>query len=100
MRMWEQLLLGYLSYLLILAWTTSLPGGKKTIVTAVAVVDAAVIAWLSRRTGFFAIVRDWSPPVQILIAYWLSGLFFRAPMLNVEAWLSAGDRRLFSRLHL
>lgn len=34
------------------------------------------------------------------IGYWLSGAFYRAPMLGVEAWLVRWDRRLFDSLGL
>ncbi len=100
MRITELLLLGYLGYLLLLAWTTRRPSDRRAIVTIIAVGDAAIIWWLSQETGLVAIGRDWSPAVQILIAYWLSGLFFRAPILRVQAWLSGSDQRLFSQFNL
>jgi membrane-associated phospholipid phosphatase len=69
-------------------------------VTVLAILDALWLWWLAGQSGWWSYVRDWQPVVQILIGYWLSGLFFRAPMPRVEAWLSDGDRRLFTQLNL
>jgi membrane-associated phospholipid phosphatase len=100
MRTAEYIVAGYLLYLSMVSWVQPLPGVRRLIVFAVTVFDVTAIWWIARATGVWFVIRDWQPAAQILIAYWLSGLFFRAPMLGVEAWLSRGDRRLFSRLHL
>src|SRR5262245_17888045 len=101
MRTAELIVLAYLVYLVIAAWAMALPARQRTTVTAVALVDSLWLWWLSRQTAFFwLVIRDWQPVVQILIGYWLSGLFFRAPMPRIEAWLSRTDRALFTRFHL
>ena len=101
MRISELIVLAYLAYLLIVAWAMTLPAAQRKTVTAVALADAFWIWWLSRQTGvFWLVIRDWQPVVQILLAYRLSGLFFRAPMPRIEAWLSSTDRALFDRFHL
>jgi hypothetical protein len=100
MRTSELIVLAYLAYLLIAAWAMRLSSRPRLVVTAVALADALWIWWLSRQAGRWTFIRDWQPIVQILIGYWLSGLFFRAPMPRIEAWLSATDRALFTRFHL
>ena len=91
----------YLAYLGVLAWLQPVAPGRRLLVTTVALLDAAWIWGVSQLSGWgWDIVRDWQPPLQILICYWLSGAFFRAPMTGVEAWLASGDRWLFERLGL
>jgi membrane-associated phospholipid phosphatase len=88
----------YLVYLGVLAWLQPLPPRRRLFVTSVTLLDAAWIWAVSHLPGpAWQVVRDWQPPLQILIGYWLSGAFFRAPMPGVEAWLASGDRRLFDR---
>jgi membrane-associated phospholipid phosphatase len=99
MRISELIIVGYLAYLAVLAWIMPLPAARRRLVTAVAVVDIALIWWVSQAesaTGLF--VRDWLPAIQILLAYWLSGAFFLRPMTTIEAWLASWDRRLFETL--
>lgn len=94
-------MLFYLAYLVVVAWMVRLPWRQRRLVTTVAAADAAAIWWLSHQHGVLAtLVSDWVPPLQILIAYWLSGAFFRRPMPRVEAWLARGDRWVFDRLAL
>jgi membrane-associated phospholipid phosphatase len=97
MRTSEAIVLFYLIYLVAAAWGLRLPMGPRLRVTVAAAVDAGIIWWLSRQSGPWLLVRDWQPVVQILIGYELSGQFFQAPMLRVEAWLSSWDRWLFER---
>lgn len=101
----EWIALGYLTYLVALAWglswNRSFSARRRALVTLVGVVDAAVIwslAFPFAHVGPAAVVRDWLPAVQILIGYWLSGVFFERPMLGVEAWLARSDAWLFDRL--
>ena len=99
MRTSELFIAGYLAYLTVLAWVMPLPTSRRRLVTAIALVDIAVIWWVAQAgsaPGRF--IRDWSPAVQILLAYWLSGAFFLAPMAKIEAWLAAWDRRFFEEL--
>jgi membrane-associated phospholipid phosphatase len=101
MRASEIIVLAYLIYLLIAAWALRLPAGRRRTVTAVVAADAVAMWWLAGQAGVaWTVVRDCQPVVQILIGYWLSGLFFQAPMPRMEAWLSSGDRWLFGRMGL
>ena len=77
----------YLAYLAILAWIQPLPARRRVVVSSFALLDAAIILALAYAPGRgWQVVRDWQPPLQILVCYWLSGAFFRAPMLGLEAW--------------
>ena len=95
----EWIVAGYLLYVLGVAWGLRIAAGRRTIVTAVVMADAVVLVGLSfAETGFPRIVRDWTPALQILVAYWLSGAFLRQPMPRAEAALLAADDVLFGRL--
>ena len=88
----------YLAYLVIVAWALPLGIRPRIVVTLVAVADGLAIHWLARQHGdLWTVIADWQPPLQILLGYWLSGLFFRRPMPRVEHWLAAGDRWIFDR---
>jgi len=100
MRANETIVLVYLIYLLTAAWLLRLPRATRIKVTVITTIDAAALWWLASQSGAWMFVRDWQAVLQILIGYWLSGLFFQAPMLRVEAFLSRGDRWLFERLGL
>jgi membrane-associated phospholipid phosphatase len=54
----------------------------------------AVVVALSRAD--LAIARDWSPPLLILVGYYMSGRFFVRPSARLESWLMAWDHRLLS----
>jgi membrane-associated phospholipid phosphatase len=99
MRTSELIVVGYLAYLSVLAWIMPLPASRRRLVTTVALVDIVLIWWVSRaESAAGQFVRDWLPAIQILVAYWLSGAFFLAPMPRIEAWLASWDRRLFDGL--
>lgn len=101
MRASEWIVVGYLLYLVAFAWILRLPSRRRALVTVVGGLDVAVTWWLAGRVSEAAsLARDWVPALQILIGYWLSGAFYRGPMLDVEAWLMRWDRRLFDSLGL
>ena len=92
------IVVGYLAYLVVLAWVLPIRMRARWIVTVVSVLDTLGIWWVTTRSGsLWGVVHDWHPALQILIGYWLSGLFYVRPMPAVERWLMAGDRWLFFR---
>jgi membrane-associated phospholipid phosphatase len=99
MRLSEWLIVGYLAYLMLLAWMLPLSSARRRLVTTVAAVDIALVWWIStQHSSVGSLIRDWLPALQILIGYWLSGAFFLRPMPAVEAWLASWDRQLFDGL--
>ena len=40
-----------------------------------------------------AVMGDWLPAILILVAYWQSGRFFKAPNEKLQAWLEQFDRQ-------
>jgi hypothetical protein len=101
MRTTDLLVVAYLAYVTAVAWIRPLPGRRRAIVTVAAIADAALLAGLARAASPTGLaVRNWMPAAQILVAYWLSGFLFRAPMPRIEAWLARGDRWLFERQRL
>lgn len=97
MRVSEIIVVVYLAGLLVAAWVRPMPASRRLTVTTIAAADSVAMWWLGGWHDHWAVVRDWQPVLQILIGYRLSGLFFRAPMPRVEAWLANGDRWLFER---
>ena len=52
----------------------------------------AIVAALSARLRETPVLHDWVlPPVVLFLAYWISGLLFRAPSARVEAFLFKVD---------
>jgi membrane-associated phospholipid phosphatase len=84
----------YFGSLLALAWMRPLPARRRLTITAIGGVMCAVVVSLSRTD--LTIARDWSPPLVILVGYYMSGRFFVHPSARLESWLTAWDRRLLS----
>jgi membrane-associated phospholipid phosphatase len=85
----------------VLAGTPLAPPVRRRRIVVVAVLDLAAIcavAWLPGIQGSW--VRNWLPPVHLLVAYRLSGWFFRAPDTRLEAWLLGTDAWVFDRAGL
>lgn len=94
-------MLVYLGYLAVVAWIVPLAARRRITVTAVVAASGAAIWALADSPGpYAAMVRAWAPGVDILIGYWLSGAFFRAPMPGVERWLRRSDDWFFDRIGL
>jgi hypothetical protein len=94
-RVSEWVALLYFAYLLIVAlikrpWPRRRQAGVVSALPALLVGGVA----LSPVTPFTSVARDWLPVAYLLGGYWLSGLFFVAPMRHVEARCEALDRRL------
>jgi membrane-associated phospholipid phosphatase len=69
-----------------------LPRARRVQITAIGLLSSAgVVAVAQLATPF---VRDWTPPLVILVGYFLSGRFFVQPSSSFERWLIAWDRRL------
>jgi hypothetical protein len=102
-RTCEWIALGYLAYLVALAWNRRwggrLSSRRTALVTIAGGLNGAIVWFLtSAETGPARAARDWLPALQILIAYWMSGVFYERPMAGVEAWLIRSDSWLFDRM--
>jgi membrane-associated phospholipid phosphatase len=101
LRVSEGLFVVYLATAIVLAWTRLAPRGRRRAIVIVAVVDlialVGIAAWPAVRDSA---VRDWMPPLHLLVAYRLSGWFFRWPDWRLEAWLLRTDAWVFSRAGL
>ena len=94
-------IVAFLLYSAVMGRLRPLPPQRRAMVSGVVVADTLLLWWLSRATSPAGmVVRDWIPAVQILLAYWLSGVFAGTPMPRAEAWLAAWDRWLFDDLGL
>ena len=94
----EQLVLGYLAYVTAVAWLGGRPQRARLVLTGVAAADATFIVGLaSLPSPAAAVAREWLPPLQVLIGYWLSGLLFEQPMPRVERWLVRSDEWIAAR---
>jgi hypothetical protein len=98
---WEWIAAGYFAYLFVAALSVrrfARARGPTLAATAAccAVIGAQATSWLGSRID--AIVLAMVVPFPVLLAgYWISGLFFTAPMPRVERWLMAVDERLLRR---
>jgi membrane-associated phospholipid phosphatase len=88
----EWISLIYFGAMTLLSWCRPLPASRRLQIAALGVPMGAVILWLAR--GGSSSVRDWTPVVYILTAYYLSGRFFVRPSPAIEQWLMSWDRRL------
>jgi hypothetical protein len=94
-RVSDWIALSYFIYLLLTAllkpaWTSR----RRALATSFGL--AALVLVVSRVPveGPTGIVRDWAPAIYLIGGYWLSGLYFVAPMPKLEAWCLALDRRV------
>ena len=95
----EWITLGYLTYATAVAWFGRRPRRARLATSGVLVVDGALILALAFSAApTVTIVREWLPGLQILIAYWLSGLLFMRPMTRVERWLVRSDAWIGARV--
>ncbi len=94
----ERLVLGYLAYVTAVAWLGGRPRRARVRLTALAIGDTLFILGLASLASPAAYVaREWLPPLQVLIGYWLSGLLFEQPMAGVERWLARSDEWFAAR---
>ena len=98
-RLWvaEWIVCGFFVYLTVLARVLPLSGRHQLRVVATGLACAGSVVMLSqlRLSPILQVARDWLPAIYLIQGYWLCGLFFRRPMLDVEERLMDADRMLF-----
>ena len=82
----------YFSYLIVACWWPPLTSGRRALVIAAAALSDGAV-WVVAHAAP-ALVRDCAPLAYILAGYFLGGLLFAAPSLEIESWLMRWDRRL------
>jgi membrane-associated phospholipid phosphatase len=82
----------YFAALTAIAWVRPLPRARRVQITAIGVLSSAGLFAVAQLAT--PLVRDWTPPLVILVGYFLSGRFFVQPSSSFERWLIAWDRRL------
>jgi hypothetical protein len=91
----------YLAAAIVLAWTPLAPSARRWTIMVVALMDLVAICAIAWLPGIReSAVRAWLPPIHLLVAYRLSGLFFRAPDRRLETWLLQTDAWVFDRVGL
>jgi len=89
---WETIALGYVTYLAVVA--ASVRRFHHARGPALTAAFAAWTVWAMARDAPRSLPIDVMVPAACLLAgYWLSGLFFVAPMARVERWLLRVDQR-------
>ena len=103
-RIWttEWIVIAFFLYLIILARLRPLSGRQRGRVVLVGLVCASLALMLSqlRLSPILRLARAWLPAIYLIQGYWLSGLFFRRAMSDVEERLFDLDRWLFRVAHL
>ena len=103
-RLWvtEWIVLGFFAYLILPARVFPLSSRQRLQLLVVGLVCAGLAVMLSqlRLSPILRVAREWLPAIYLLQGYWLSGLFFRRPMLAVEQRLIDVDRTLFRLANL
>ena len=87
----ESLAAIYFAALAVVSGFRPLPQARRVRIVG-ASVAAILIAWSAPWAP--RVVRDWLPPVLILVGYQVSGWFFTNPSEGFERWLMATDRWL------
>ena len=102
MRTYEWIVCGYFAYLVVLARVQPLSSSRRNRVLVVGLVCIGLVVVLSqlRLQLPMRIARDWVPCIYLLQGYWMSGLFFRRPMISVEDRLLRLDGRLLGALRM
>jgi membrane-associated phospholipid phosphatase len=85
----------YFGYLAVVALLVQLPADRRLRVWMAAILAIAVEVGAGMSQWMLvAKLRDWLPPVIILMAYFATGAFYVEPSPRVEAWLQRWDDRL------
>jgi hypothetical protein len=69
------------------------------VLSALCALLVAAVA-LAPDVGWMSIARDWLPAAYLVAGYWLSGLYFVSPMVSIEQYCAALDRRLLESLRV
>jgi membrane-associated phospholipid phosphatase len=96
MRVSEAIAVAYFLYLSIAAVIVRLPLARRAPVWAAAgaVIAIEVVASRTPPSQWVEQVRDWLPALVILLAYFVTGLFYVRPSRRVESWLQSWDEWL------
>ena len=105
MRIAEVLQSGFAVLLAVAAWLPglrSLPARRRLRITGLSalVLAADAIACATPRflsAAASAMLRDWLPAALMLVPYWQTGQFFRAPNAKIQSWLLRLDLRWLGR---
>ena len=90
---WETIALAYVTYLALVA--ASVRRFHRPRAPTLTAAFAAWTVWAMARDAHRSVAIEILVPAACLLAgYWLSGLFFVAPMTRVERWLRGVDERL------
>jgi membrane-associated phospholipid phosphatase len=94
-RVSEWVAVTYFGYLVVVAW--ALPRGVRRWTAAGVSAGAAAAVFVPRllpESPTREVLRDWLPMIYLVVGYWLSGLYFVAPMERVEAAFLELDRKV------
>jgi membrane-associated phospholipid phosphatase len=95
LRVNELIGLGYFAYLAFVALIVRIPFRRRVRVWATGLVSGALIVSAAYHpTPIGSLVREWLPPLVILIGYFVTGQFFVAPSGKAEEWLKRWDEAL------
>lgn len=96
MRASEWLTIAYFAYLGLIALTRPAMAGRRRALIVAAGISAGIFLPFALPPGpLRERVRDWLPAAYLLAGYWLSGLYFIAPMPHVEQLFLRFDRLLY-----
>lgn len=103
MRITEWINLFFFSFFIVLAWSRPLAGRQRTgVITIGAVGIGLVLAVLFMQKFLLPlpmlVARDWLPALFMLLVYWQSGQFFKAPNEKFQAMLERLDNKMLDAL--
>jgi PAP2 superfamily len=89
-------LVAFLCFML-LGWLRRLDRSRQYQIIGLGMLGVVIVVILQAASIRFPqtsrVFGDWLPAALILIAYWQSGRFYRAPNLKLQAWLEDFDRQ-------
>jgi len=88
----EWLAVGFFAWLAAAGWIRPLLPGRRWRLTVSSLVMCGVVVVVASRAP--VLVRDWAPPLYVLVGYFQSGLLFVSPSHAFEQWLARWDRRI------
>jgi membrane-associated phospholipid phosphatase len=95
-RLSEWVAVAYFAYLFVVAFLVlPAPRRKRPALYCLAAICLVVGPLVLPLGSWDATIRDWLPTVHLLVGYWLSGMYFVAPMPAVERRFLAIDTWLY-----